>query len=134
MSNSSTGFERTVVEASALLVTLLFIIAQVGEAWKAPGFMEWLSVIGFFLIGAMAVSAFKMWQERGGAGGRFLDVCGFLLFFTGLLFLAVTFLAKSGPGSRDVIAMFFGYAIVAGVVVAYSERRRLKKLKQPMIS
>jgi len=131
--DSSTDLDRTIIEASALLVTLLFIVAQVGEAWKYIGFMQWLSVIGFFFIGAMIVSAFSMWHEHGESVARSLHTSGFLLFFTGLLFVAVTSLLWSGPAGRETIPIFFGYAIVAGVAMAYSEKRRLKKLKEPRI-
>jgi phosphatidylserine synthase len=134
MGDSATGLERTIIEASALLVTLLFIVAQVGKGSTTTGFMEWLSAIGFFFIGAIAVSAFSMWEEHSTTATRFLRAFAFLLFFVGLLFIAATFLGWSVPTNGCVIAIFFGYAIIGGVGMAYSEHRRLRKLKEPMIS
>ena len=107
-----------------------FLMERIADGY----IMEWLSAIGFFFIGAIAVSAFSMWEEHSTTATRFLSAFAFLLFFVGLLVIAATFLGWSVPTNGYVIAIFFGYAIIGGVGMAYSEHRRLRKLKEPMIS
>jgi hypothetical protein len=134
---SSTELERTIIEASALLVTLVFIIAEVGETWKNPVSMQWLSIVGFLFIGAIIASVLRMIGEFAPDILRAFYGLQILFFIGGLTMLAMMFFAGGFVGSQGntaLMLLYLVYITAAGVMLAYSERRRLRKLKQPMIS
>jgi hypothetical protein len=43
-------FERAILEASALLVTLFFIILQLGEGWRNPVNVASICLLSFFFV------------------------------------------------------------------------------------
>jgi hypothetical protein len=122
-------FERAVLETSALLITLLFIMLQLGESWRDPAATASLSVISFSLAFAAGLAVINMGFELEFLHTLVLRIGEIGLMLGALVVLAHEFylMATRAPGYaqviRDMIVMIVGAMVIASVVLFLLSRR-----------
>ena len=135
MSNEkpSHQFEHAVLEASALLITLLFIMLQLGETWKDPAAVAAFSLICFAFAFAAVLAVFNMGLELSRSPAFVLRLGETYLMVTGLSTLTYVFYAMAArvPGNAQVIQDTVAWAVgtmtvVAAILLIGSRRSRPK--------
>jgi hypothetical protein len=117
-------FHRGILEASALFVTLLFLITQ--DLKMRP----WLSLVAFFFILAAFASLMAMIETSGDssvprlAGLLVVEVVSFAfaLFLLGLWF----FLTAWTPENMYFLLGVFAYIVVVSIFAGWLSQRRLR--------
>jgi len=89
--DSSKESERTIIEASALLVTLLFLILQIGESWKDSVWLAKISTVSFLFIASAIAAIVVMGGDPRSSFFKPLRYVELLLFGLGLALLADLF-------------------------------------------
>jgi len=110
MAESGTSLERTIIEGSALFVTLLFIIT------REPAAMAWLGFVGLFFILAAMAAVLVIWARPEDRVARVLRTFEVMIFFLALFLLAIWMYVGAGTAYLVPIWFFVGYALFAGVV------------------
>ena len=135
-------FERAILEASALLVTLLFIILQLGENWKNPEHIAAVSFLSVpFVVSAMLAAIIMYFGGSSGydlgelasmltRGLRALELVSFGIGLLGLSLLLYNMTAVFFP-PYGLLYLYFaaivGTSIVIMVVALLIIYRRYRK-------
>jgi hypothetical protein len=142
---SSSEFERAILEASAVIVTLLFIILQLGQNWKDPEFVGTICFASLpFVISAMAATLAMF--LRGSSGrlpyyiARALRDLGLITFVYGLGALWLVLYYMVGvlyPSYVSFLFLSLSAAAAGGVFITvvaiwtvlhkYGKRRKRRK-------
>lgn len=127
--DSSPEPERAIIEASVLLVTLSFVIADITGWAHDPRMLGALSFAGFFLIFATAASAYRICFRPAGlhdiAAGS-LEV-GFFMGGLCMIGLLLFWIAWAGAGTAILYTFLLVLAAVpvtlAIRMISYSRKR-----------
>jgi hypothetical protein len=133
MSNKN-EYEKTMIEAGVLLITLLFIIVQLPNLPQVRPLGDLFSAAFAFILGVLVASLLMFYSMYGGADsimhtGR---VVVFVSFLSGLSLLAVDFyqLAEALGTKTDLASLLVELAIIAILVFLISSvHQRREKAK-----